>query len=259
MKIRSIFLLFLCSFLFISCGTSKKVVGGALDASMNAKSIIDLHNDKEPVFTTLASRMQVNYDDGEKSQSVTVALRLQKDETIWVSASILGITLSKMLISKDHVSYYETIGKTYFDGDFSLLSQWLGVTIDFEMAQNILLGQAVFDLTKNKYKASIIGSNYRLSPEKQSEIFQHIFLIQPGTFKMASQQVMQPNEQRILTIDYDSYQEAGSYLFPKSIKITAIEFQKQTRINLEYRNIDVNAQVSFPFRIPNGYEEIRLD
>lgn len=259
MKIRSIFFLLLFSLFFISCGTSKKAVSGDLDASMNAKSIIDLHNAKEPAFTTLASRMQVNYDDGEKSQSVTVALRMQKDETIWISASILGITLSKMLITKDHVRYYETIGKTYFDGDFSLLSQWLGVTIDFEMAQNILLGQAVFDLTKNKYTASIFGSNYRLSPEKQSKIFQHIFLIQPSTFKMASQQVMQPSEQRILTVDYDSYQEAGPYLFPKSLKITAIELEKQTRITLDFRNIDVNAQVSFPFRIPNGYEEIHLD
>ncbi len=259
MKIQSIFFILFFSVLFISCGSSKKAVGESLDASMNAKSLIDLHQAKEPVFKTLVSRMQVQYDDGEKSQSVTISLRIQKDETIWVSASILGITLSKMLITKDHVRYYETIGKTYFDGDFRLLSQWLGVTINYEMAQNILLGQAIFDLTTSKYTASVFGSNYRLTPEKQSQILKHIFLIQPDTYKIASQQIMQPAEQRIMTVDYDSYQVVEKQFFPKTIKITAIELEKQTRITLDYRNIDINAQVSFPFKIPNGYEEIRLD
>ncbi len=259
MKIKSIISVLCLSILFFSCGTAKKATGGAIDASMTARTLIDLHNAKEPEFNTLASRVQVIYDDGEKSQSITVSLRMKKDETIWVTASILGITLAKILITQDHVSYYETIGKTYFDGDFSLLSAWLGTDIDFEMAQNILLGQAVFDLEDKNYEASVFGENYRLTPKKQSEFFKHIFLVQPNTYKIASQQIMQPQEQRILTVDYGPYQETGNQLFPKAITINAIEVDKKTSIQLDYRSVDVNPQVNFAFKIPGGYEEIQLD
>ncbi len=259
MKIKSLVLIICCSLFLFSCGTAKKVAGGGMDASMTAKTLIDLHNNKEPDFNTLASRVQVVYDDGSKSQSITVSLRMKKDETIWVTASILGITLAKILITQDNVSYYETIGKTYFDGDFSLLSTWLGTEIDFEMAQNILLGQAVFELNENNYEASVFGENYRLTPKKQSDFFKHIFLLQPNTYKIASQQIMQPQEQRILTVDYGPYQETGGQLFPKTISINAIELQKKTSIQLDYRNIDINPQVNFAFKIPGGYEEIQLD
>jgi len=259
MKIKILVSIISFSILLFSCGTTKKAVGEGIDSSMTAKSLIGLHNAKEPDFKTLASRVQVVYDDGEKSQSITVSLRMKKDETIWVTASILGITMAKILITQDNVSYYETIGKTYFDGDFSLLSTWLGTDIDFEMAQNILLGQAVFDLKDTNYEASVFGENYRLTPKKQSDFFKHIFLLQPNTYKISSQQIMQPQEQRILTVDYGSYQETGGQLFPKTISINAIELQKKTSIQLDFRSVDINPQVNFAFKIPGGYEEIQLD
>lgn len=253
----------LVSFLFIStliisCGTTKKAAT-KIDANKSVKEIINLHQKSEAVFKTLASRVQVNYDDGETSQSVTVSLRMQKDETIWVSASILGITMAKLLITPEKVSYYETIDRSFFDGDFSLLSRWLGVELNFEMAQNILLGNAVFKLNDNAYLASVTEANYKLTPKKQKELFQHLFLINPTNFRMASQQVAQPLDQRVLTVDYVSYQEAGNYVYPKEIRLHATEKEKQTRITLDYRNIDVNPQLSFPFRIPKGYQEITID
>lgn len=250
--------LLLLSLFIMSCGTARKA-SSAVDAGISAKELIDLHHKSEARFTTLASRVQVNYDDGKKSQSLTVSLRMQKDETIWVSASILGISIARLLITPDKVSYYETIGKTYFDGDFSLLSSWLGVDIDFEMAQNILLGNAVFELDDKKYTTSVSGPNYRLTPKTQLDLFQHIFLLNPTNFRMASQQVIQSDEQRVLTIDYVSYQEAGNHIYPKEIRLNAIEQNDQTRIILDFRNIDVNPVVTFPFRLPGGYEEITLD
>tara|TARA_R110000850_G_scaffold271031_2_gene404865 strand:+ start:260701 stop:261477 length:777 start_codon:yes stop_codon:yes gene_type:complete len=254
-KVASFFLLILS---LLSCGAGKKVPG-ALDENISSKELIDLHKKSEVNFSTLAARVNVNYDDGEKSQSMTVSLRVEKDKTIWVSASILGITMAKLIITPDHVSYYETIGKTYFDGDFRLLSSWLAVDIDFEMAQNILLGNAVLPMEAKSYTASVSNNDYRLTPKNSQELFKHIFLINPLNYKMASQQIMQPQEQRVLTIDYSSYQEINQQFFPKEIRINAIEINNQTRIILDYRNIDLEANVSFPFKIPNGYSEIRLD
>lgn len=249
--------LVMISAIISSCKSMKKAVSPHED--VGAKELVELHTNTEPRFSTLASRVQVNYNDGKTSQSLTVSLRMQKNETIWVSASILGISIARLLITPDKVSYYETIDKTYFDGDFTLLSSWLGVEVDFQMVQNILLGQAVFPINNNRYEASVSGSNYKLTPKIQHQIFKHVFFINPAHNRMASQQIMQPEEQRVLTVDYVSYQNAGLFLFPKEINLNANEHNNQTRISLDFRTIDVNPQLSFPFRIPSGYDLIRLD
>lgn len=244
--------------LLVSCSAAKNTTG-TLDEKLKSERLVELHKKSEAKFTTLATRVQVNFDDGSTSQSMTVSLRMEKDKAIWISASILGITMAKMYITPQHVSYYETIGKTYFDGDFSLLSDWLAVKVDFYMVQNILLGNSVFNLYENQYTISVTDSNYRLTPKSNNPLMQHLFLVNPLNFKMASQQIMQPEEQRILRVDYLSYQPAGNYIFPKEIKIDAIEINNQTKITLDFRQIDLNARISFPFKIPNGYEELTID
>ena len=104
---------------------------------MSSKDIIKTHDAAVPDFLTLAARMHVVYENEKKHQSITVSLRMEKDEKIWIKASLLGITMAKVLITPETVSYYETISNTYFDGDFRLLSDWLGTEIDFEKAQSI--------------------------------------------------------------------------------------------------------------------------
>jgi hypothetical protein len=55
--------------------------------------------------------------------------------------------MAKASITPTSVSYYEKIKGTYFEGDFSALSQWLG-TEDYNKIQNMLLGEPLDDLSK---------------------------------------------------------------------------------------------------------------
>ncbi len=251
---QRITLIFIFSLLLFNSCKSKKELA-TLDSAVNVSQLINLHNQSKPDFSTLAGRVNVNYNDGKNSQSLTVSLRIQKDQTIWVSASVLGFSVARLLITPERVSYYETINRTFFDGDFSLLSNWVGVELDFQMVQNILLGQAVFPLNDANYKATIFHNNYRLSPINNHPIFSHLFLLNPA-HRIASQQIMQPQEQRVLTINYNEYQQVAPQQFPKEVVLTASENNNQTQIILDFRRIDLNPEVSFPFRIPDRYQEI---
>lgn len=259
MNAKPIFSLFLV-ILLGGCKTGL-VVTGSNEANRNfsAKEIIQIHEKASPKFNTLASRIQVSYEDEKKSQSVTVSLRMEKDKTIWIKASLIGITLAKVLITPDRVSYYETISNTYFDGDFELLSNWLGTEIDFEKAQAILLGQSIFDLTVSRYKSSVIQNKYKLEPKGQPQNFIHSILLYPTNFKVASGTLSQPNNNRLLTINYDEYQTVEGFFFPSEIVINAKENEKYSTYELKYRKIDLNVSISFPFTIPQGYEEIQFD
>ena len=148
-----------------SCKTGSTVKGSKkANSSFSSKDIIQIHQKASPDFGTLASRIHVSYEDEKKSQSVTVSLRMEKDKKIWIKASLIGITLAKVLITPESVSCYETVSNTYFEGNFELLSKWLGTEIDFQKAQSILLGQSIFDLKTTSYSSKVIQISTTCSP-----------------------------------------------------------------------------------------------
>ncbi|MCH9660474.1 MAG: DUF4292 domain-containing protein [Bacteroidetes bacterium] len=247
------------SWFLFSCGGPKTVIGTSnADSGLAVKGIISAHKAAMPNFKTLASRVKVAYEDEKQRQSITVSLRMEKDKKIWMKASILGITMAKALITEDNVSYYETLGNTYFNGDFALLSNWLGTPLNFEKTQAILLGQSIFKVD-NGYRSSVTNNKYKLEPKDQPYNFLHFALLNPDNFKVNSAKVSQPADNRELSVVYDTYQKVSDQWFPSVIDIEALEGDNKTKIGVTYRNIDLNVAVSFPFKIPNGYQEIVLD
>ncbi|WP_298542522.1 DUF4292 domain-containing protein [uncultured Aquimarina sp.] len=250
----------LCFLLVIlqSC-KSTKAISGVTIKKLRTEKIVANHYNKTFNFTTINAKVKVRYDDGKQSFSPNVTLRLEKDKKIWVSAKLLGITLAKALITPEKVSYYEKINNTYFEGDFKLLSEWLGTDLDFEKVQQLLLGQSLFNLKDEKYVSSIENQKYRLSPKKELELFERLFVLNPDSFKIFSQQLKQPIENRNLLINYNGYQKVGNQDFPKEISIIASEGIAKTTIMIDYRSVDYNARVSFPFKIPPGYVQVTIE
>jgi hypothetical protein len=243
-------------FLFIvSCKSSKVLTDGNANESLSAKSIIKTHYQNEIDFTTLRGKMKINYSNGEDNQGVSVSLRMKKDKAIWISAPF-GVV--KAYITPDRVSFYNKLENEYFDGDFSYLSNLLGTELDFQKVQNLLLGQALLDLKQDKYDLEIANKNYQLKPRKVAELFKIIFQIEPKNFKIATQQISQPLKKRLLEIEYQNYQQISQYVLPNSIFITAIDKKVKNTIAIEYRNIEFNNPMNFPYKIPKGYKEIVL-
>ena len=257
MKINSLIFLF-STVLFIACGSSKTAIKGDENLSA-AKDIVASHDNAIPVFNTLASRVQVQYEDEKNTQSITASLRMEKDRVIWIKASILGITLAKVLITPDRVSYYETITNTYFDGDFDFLSELLGTEIDFKKAQDILLGQSIFNLNPSEYDINQIQNKYKFLPKIQKQNFIYSILLNRDNFKVNTETLSQPEDQRLLTVRYGEYQKVEGGFYPSEIKINATQKEDRTKIELNYKRIDLNPTISFPFKIPKGYEEIQFN
>ncbi len=249
----------LCFIMVLSSCKGTKAVSESGIKKLNAEKIIANHYNRAFNFETLNAKIKVRYDDGKKSFSPNATLRFERDKAIWISVKMLGITLAKALITPEKVRYYEKINNTYFDGDFKMLSSWLGTDdLNFDKVQQLLLGQALFNLREDKYKALITDKSYQLRPKTELALFERLFLIHPYSFKMASQQLKQPIDNRILTINYQNYQKVGNQEFPKEIYIEALQGDDKTIIAIDYKQVDYNAAVSFPFKIPSGYKEVTI-
>lgn len=249
-------LVLLSFFLVFGCKTAKTVSSeGDLKSDISAKQLIKFNAKNIADFKTLTAKVRADYSRKDESKGATVSLRMEKDKTIWMSAPF---SMAKVLITREKVSFYNKLDNTYFDGSFQLLSDFVGTELDFEKVQNILLGEALYNLNKDDYVASTYENSYLLQPKKQKELFEIFYLLNPAHFKMDSQQFTQPQENRHLQIDYKNYQEVDKQTLPQNIKIIALESHDETIIDLEYKSVALNEDIRFPFRIPSGYTEIEI-
>ncbi|WP_262420232.1 DUF4292 domain-containing protein [Flagellimonas meishanensis] len=237
-----------------SCKSTKSIAVGEADTKMSTKSIINRHYSNQPNFKTLRGRVKIDYSNGKESQGVNVSLRMEKDKVIWMSAP-LGVV--KAHITPEKVSFYNKLQNEYFDGDFSYLSSLLGTELDFEKVQNMLLGNAVFDLRKEKYTSDISQGNYQLKPKNADMLFKTLFQLEPKSFKIAMQQISQPETYKELNAKY-TYQDIAGNILPEEIQILAAENGNKTKIDLSFRNLELNKPLNFPYKIPDGYDKISL-
>jgi hypothetical protein len=240
----------------MSCKSTKAVSNsGEVSSSLSVKKIIKAHVKASATFKTLQSKVKISFTQGSKTKGYTVTLRIDKDKTIWLNAT-LGLARAK--ITPENVQFYDKINNQYFDGDFSLLSNLLGTDIDYFKLEKLLLGESVFKLKKSDFAASIHEKSYMLAPKEQQELFEVFLLFNPTHFKMDSQQIAQAENNRFLEVDYLAYQKVKTQTLPKNIKIIAVESDEETIIELEYKSVKLNEPFRFPFRIPSGFEEIIL-
>jgi hypothetical protein len=261
--VRLLFVLMICvssSLTLVSCKAKAKVVNESKSSdskNISAERIIISHYANKSDFKTLYIKSNVKYSDEKQTQNVTAEIKIKKNEQISVSIRFLGITMAKALITPTMVSYYEKIGGTYFEGDFSSLSTWLGTDLDFMKVQNMLIGQTMDDLTQGNYKDTLVDQSYRLEDISKNDI-QKYFFFDIEKFLLNKQKVIQITKNRNIDISYTDYKTYNESVFPSNIFITAEQDKGKTEINLNYNTITINEELSFPYSVPNGYKRILI-
>jgi hypothetical protein len=219
------------------------------------KVVVEKHYNNKLDFSTLYIKASAKYADEKQSQNVSVEIKIEKDKQILVSVRFLGITMAKALITPTTVSYYEKIKSTYYEGDFTSLSEWLGTELNYSKVQNLLVGEALDDLKKGKYTQTIVENLFRLDDEKDNNV-KKSFYIDSEKYLLQKEEISQPSENRMLQINYSDSKVFNQGTLPTSIEINAIQPKGKTNINLNYNNISFNEELSFPYSVPGGYKKV---
>ena len=252
MNLKRFFIFLFFGLLIASCNPNLKPSNKANEAAKKAR-VVKSHEASFADFKTLKARVGVDYQDDKQSRSITMNLRMEKGKHIWMSASLLGFTLAKVHITPDRVQFYEKLNKRYFDGDFRLISDFLGEELDFEQLEKVLMGQAVEPLLNYNY--SVAENSYVF---RADGAFSKLFRIRPSDFKLSQQAISKPAENSFLMIKYPEYQEVGKIIIPQVINIDAKRNQRFSKVNLDFNRVELDEDLSFPFEIPDGYTKIEL-
>jgi len=253
---KSIISVFLIVFL-IGCKSKQAVATANANENTEVSKIIKGHYKNQHDFKTLNIRANAKYEDEKQSHSMNADIRIKKDEIIWINIKFLGIPMAKAMITPIKVSYYEKINNTYFEGDFSMLSNWLGTDLDFNKAQNLFLGKAIDDLTKDQWVSEVVEKMFKLSLPDDSDISKE-FYFEGGNYLLEKGTITQASKNRNLEIRYPSYKEESGIFLPNGINIKAEQKDKLT-IDIEYKNTTFNENLSYPYSVPSGYTAVEIN
>jgi hypothetical protein len=165
--------------------------------------------------------------------------------------------MAKAMITPTKVSYYEKLNNTYFDGDFSLLSNWLGTDLDFNKVQNLFLGKAIDDLTKDQWISVVVEKMFKLSLPSNSDVSKE-FYFEGANYLLKKETINQESKKRSLEIRYPSFKDENGMFLPNTINILAEQKDKVT-IDIEYKQTTFNEKLSYPFSIPSGYSAVEIN
>ena len=247
---------FLSALTLVSCKSKTAVVDVSKNESLKSvnKTIENYYNNKSE-FSTLYIKSSVRYATEKQTQNVTAEIKIKKDEQILISIRFLGITMAKALITPTTVSYYEKLNGTYYEGDFTGLSQFLGTDLNFDKVQNIVLGRAIDNLKEGKYSETVVDQVYRLEEVTDSNT-KKSFYIDGNSFLINKQEITQTKEQRKIQVVYSNKKEFKEMTLPLAINIDTYQKKGNAQIDLEYSTVTFNAELSFPYSVPNDYKRI---
>lgn len=257
-----IILLILTISLLFSCKSKQKVLDSKPDTSIvenaSVENIIKNHYAIKRDFKTAYFKANVDYSDPKQSISVSADIRIKKDEIILVSIKFLGFTVAKALITPTQVKYYEKTSGKYFEGDYKTLSNWLGTELDFQKVQNMLLGQAIDNLSEGKYNLSMEESLPKLEDNSKGNL-KKSFVFDINSFWLNRQEITQQTPLRTLKVNYSNYKSYPESVIPGELLIFANQENKTTTISVAYKNATFNEELTYPYSVPSGYEQIKIN
>ena len=255
--VRRIITLLIVVLSLASC-KSRKITDNSVDY-LPARSITKKNLEAGFSRTTVKASMQIKYRGKDELPNINGSLRLVKDSIIWLNFSKLGFPIAKLIITPQQVKFYEKIGKTSFEGDFKLISSWLGTDFDFVKVQNLFLGETLMNLESQKLQVTIKDGKYELLSKKRNPVFDIKYTIDPNHFKVVKEEITHVGKNQNLSILYKDFNKINESLFPKGFLITAKVEDMTTIIDINYKNVQFDVPLKFPFKIPAGYRNIELE
>ena len=231
------------------CGVLRPKPTSTISVS-NSKELLKQTQRTQPTWETLDLRGSLTARQGDISQRITTNVRISANELIWLNAAVI-VPLGRAKIDQSGVAFYEQIGKTFFEGDFSAIEKTLGLALDYTQIENSLRGVPVIVTTARKARFASIKDGYVLKSRqgnlRLSNTYNQQFLM--------TKQLLTLGKQR-LVIHYDDYQQISRQWIPMQISYEGQAKGETVQLEFAFRKAEINSEIRTPFSIPKSYTRL---
>lgn len=206
-------------------------------------------------FSTFSAKVKVDFtgSDGKKPD-FTANIRIKKDSIIWVNVTaLLGIEVFRLIVTPDSVKLLNKMDRKVELRSVSYLQDLAKIPFTFKELQALLIGNPVF-LDSNNI-VSYRKDDKTISLLSISDVFKHLLTVSTDDYRLLHSKLDDADQLRNRTcnITYGNYENKNGLLFPTSRSITVVEKTKLD-IGLQFKQVDFNLDLTFPFNIPRNYK-----
>ena len=256
---------------FSSCTGSRKAVRETIK-EQGDEYLMNKLKEHEFKFNQFSAKFNVTYQVNRKKTTVSGNLRIEKDSIIWISITpALGIEAVRFMLTPDSIKFINRINNTYFVHEFTYINQLLNKTLDYDMAQAFLIGNDFSLYESNTFKASIENQQYKLSTINRRKLrrfvrrseddmsipIQSIWL-DPESFKVSKVLLKEAErDSRKFQANYGEFEKIDEEFIPTKLEFKVETVDKKVNIKINYSKIQINQNQTYPFRVPEGYTEMK--
>ena len=212
-----------------------------------------------------------------------------KDEKILVSISKLKIPVGRVLLTPDSVKYVNYIDRNYFVDDYSYLSSYLNIDLDFATIQSIISNNAFSyrNDAKNKdfktFDSFIEQGMHVLQSEKTRKIFRmeerektgkierrmkrlddNALILQkmyfnPSNFALTQLIINDKTNNRIMNMNFDDFVKIQNKDYPGMIDMSFNSDENEVKLKIRMSGFSTDKISSISIQIPEKYEQIKIN
>ena len=278
-----------------SCKSSERVAKERAVKNRTAGFVLKRYNEARFDYDWLGMKVDADFGTEEESSGFKATIRMRKDSLIWVSITpALGIEMIRVMITPDSLKYLSKIpdNKFYYFGTFEDVNKLVGTSFDFEMLQQLLVGNAIgLEKDEKRFRSEVDGDDYLLISKYRRKVRRVVgvddrklesdtILVNPDDPRY--QRTMRKNDdaddlivsrywfeaaqfrliksvfndllrQRTLEISYSDFQPDGEQFYPAKCRLTISSPLVKQLLSYEITKLSSGKSYEFPFDIPDDY------
>ncbi len=273
-----------------SCHTTRVVTTSSTAKPITSGKLIrNIENNKFDYTHLAIKRISCQFDNGKSKTSFKASILAEKDKRITVMLTKLNIPVGRVWLTPDSIKFINYLDKTYFLDDYSYLSSWLEMDLDFKTI-NAIISTNIFSLRDEKkdpegseYTTRIDSgmyvlesvtrlkakrANHREGLRKSSRKSQQVVAgspvnqsvyVDPETYKIRKIKMDDAVNSRKLNIDFSDYQAIDKQLYPGEINLYFSNPENYIQLNVKLSGFSMDTDNEIRFKVPEKYTRINTN
>lgn len=287
-KFIALFTAVMVLFVLFSCRTVKEITEVDLKPVNTAKLLKKAGQNSFDYSSFSIKRINCQFSGNNTKTSFRINLKAQKDSSINIFITKLNIPVGRILLTPDSVKYVNYIDRNYFVDDYSYISDFLNIDLNFFMIQSIISNNVFLyqNDPKNKNLRSFVSFSesgmYVLQSEKDRKINkielgekteklerklkrwdEDAYILQkmyfdPLNFNLKKLLISDLTNHREMELVFDEFVTVENYPYPSAIDMRFDSAGDEVSLKIRMNGFSVEDISGSDFTIPEKYARINV-
>ena len=274
---------------FSSCKTSREIATVNVKPIGTSKLLKNIAENSLVYESFSINRINCQFSGNQTKTSFKISLKVLKDEKILASITKLSIPVGRVLLTPESVKYVNYIDRNYFVDDYSFLSNYLNIDLDFATIQAIITNN-VFSYRNDEkdkdfktFSTSVESGMYVLQSEKERKVYRmeekgksgkierrlkrlddNALILQkmsfnPTNFALTKLLILDKTNNRKMEMIFDEFIKVNEKDYPGAIDMTFDSNSDNFALKIKMNGFSTENLDSLNLVIPEKYQQIKVN